>query len=301
MTQDRFFCVNVNKYNSNKNFEVYRPASLDNPKNNAVMFIGIKFMNKVDALNKVNECLVFWPDKLEPSKEILDNHAIVFVEDPHNSFCRFFQENKITNTPEKHSWHINDGAFIEDGADVGDGCVIFPGTYIGRDVKIGKNCYIGSGVKIIGRAVIGNNVIIRENTVIGADSLTTDRDETGRALTMPQFGGVLIADEVQIGANTVVCRGAIDDTVICRGCKISNNVSICHNVKLGEDTFVVGESILFGSSSVGDRTLISGNSVLSNYVHVGDDSIIGQAAMVSHNIPSGKVATGNPARVIRDN
>jgi UDP-3-O-[3-hydroxymyristoyl] glucosamine N-acyltransferase len=155
-------------------------------------------------------------------------------------------------------------------------------------------------VKIVGEANIGNNVIIRENTVIGADGLTTDRDENGKAMTMPQFGGVVIEDDVNIGANSVIARGAIDNTIIHRGSKIDNCVFISHNVQIGSDTFVVGESIMFGSASTGERVLISGNTTIGNYVHIGDDTILGQNSSAIKSIPNGKLAYGNPAKAIRD-
>lgn len=121
-----------------------------------------------------------------------------------------------------------------------------PGAYIGGEVIMGEKCYIGCGAKLVGKVEIGNNVVIRENTVIGADGLSTDRDMNGQAITMPQFGGVRIEDNVKMGANVVIARGAIDDTVLKRGCKIDNSTFISHNVEVGQDTFIVGEIIMFG-------------------------------------------------------
>lgn len=300
MVEHKFFCVNVNKYDKDKNFEVYRPASLNNPKDNSVMFITEKFISQAEEFKKVKECLIFWPQSIDVIPGISECNAVVTVKDTHNSFCRFFKENSITGIPKQNEYQLVKGAYIEDGALIGTGCTIFPGAYIGSETEIGNEVYIGSGVKILGRVKIGNRVVIRENTVIGADGLTTDRDEAGKAITMPQFGGVVIEDDVQIGANTVIARGAIDDTVLCRGCKIDNCTFISHNVHVGEDTFIVGETIMFGSSRVGDRVLISGNSTLSNYVSVGNDSVIGQSSLVTKDIPDGKIAFGSPAKVMRD-
>ncbi len=297
---DKFFSVTVTKYDPNKDFEIFRPASLDNPQDHAVMFITEEFMEKEPVLETVSKCLIFWPECVDMPESIQKDNVVMAVKSPHNSYCKFFKDNNIANLPQKHSWHLQDGAYLEDGAIIGENCIIFPGAYIGRDARIGNNVYIGSGVKIIGKAIIGNNVILRENTVIGADGLSTDRDEEGKAITMPQFGGVVIENDVQIGANVVIARGAIDDTRICRGCKIDSSTFISHNVYVGNDTFIVGETIMFGSSRTGERVLISGNSVLSNYVSVGDDTTIGQSSLLTKSIPAGKVAFGNPAKVVRD-
>ena len=171
-----------------------------------------------------------------------------------------------------------------------------PGAYIGGEVELGDNCYIGAGARLVGEIHAGNNVVIRENSVVGADGLSTDRDEDGKALTMPQFGGVILGDDVQIGALTVIARGAIDYTIIGRGAKIDNSTFISHNVVLGEDTFVVGETIMFGSSSTGERAFISGNATIRDGRHVGTDAKVGMGAVVVKNVEDGAVVKGNPAK-----
>lgn len=292
----KFFEVNVNKYVAEKDFSVYRPASLNNPKNNAVMFIREEFMRYSDSLLRCSECLVFWPKTISVPESIQNRHAVKLCNKPHREFARFFVDNSITYLPEIDDVEIINGAYIAKTAVIGDNCRIFSGAYIGGEVEIGDNCYIGSGVKIVGKVQIGNNVVIRENTVLGADGLTTDRNEQGKALTMPQFGGILIEDDVQIGALTVIARGAIDNTVIKRGSKIDSSSFISHNVQIGEDTFIVGETIMFGSSSTGDKVLISGNSTVRDGRRIGNGAIVGMGSVVVKNVEDGQIVKGNPAR-----
>lgn len=292
----KFFSVNVQKYIPNKNFEVYRPASLSNPKSYAVMFIGEAYMAEADCFNKVTNCLVFWPDKIEIPKEIEEKHAVVRCENPHLRYCEFFQENQIVYLPKQEEGEIVGGAFVAKKAQIGENVVIMYGAYIGGEAVIGNDVYIGAGTKIVGEVHIADGVVIRENSVIGADGLSTDRDSDGKAVTMPQFGGVVLEKNVQIGANTVVARGAIDDTVIGEGSKIDNQCFISHNVKIGSDTFVVGETIMFGSSSTGDKAYLSGNSTIRNGVHVGDNSLVGMGAVVVKDVENGKTVKGNPAK-----
>lgn len=296
----KYFDVCCEKYVRDKTFSVYRPASLNHPKDNAVMFIMEKHISQANVFADIKECLIFWPEICEVSSELEKNHAVVRCESPHKEFARFYTNNHIVYLPQPETMDMVNGAYIARSARIGRDCRIFPGAYIGGEVEMGDRVYIGSGVKLTGEVKIGNNVVIRENTVIGADGLSTDRDESGKALTMPQFGGVVIEDGVQIGANTVIARGAIDNTILKCGCKIDNSTFISHNVQIGEDSFIVGETILFGSSRIGDRALVSGNSALSNYVVVGDDTTIGQSSLVTKSIPSGKIAFGSPAKVIRD-
>lgn len=291
-----YFKINVNKYVNNKEFNVVRPASLNSPKNNAVMFITEGFMKYSSVFDKVENCLIFWPENIEVPNEVLKKHAVYKCKNPHIQYCKFYQDNGITYLPSKEEIEVIDNAYIAKNAKIGENVTVFPGAYIGGEVTIGDNVYIGSGVKLIGSITIGNNVVIRENTVIGADGLSTDRDENGKAVTMPQFGGVIIEDNVQIGANTIIGRGAIDNTIIHSGCKIDNSCFISHNVEIGADTFIVGETIMFGSSSTGERVYISGNSTIRNGIHIGSDALIGMGSVVIKPVTEGSVVKGNPAK-----
>ena len=291
-----YFRVNASKYVPGKNFDVVRPASLNNPKDNAVMFIGEQYMDRTDMLFKCENCLVFWPESVEVPESVGERHAVCVVKNERYGYCAFFRDNGITYYPPVEEFDLVNGSYIAKTAKVGKNCRILPGAYIGGEVEMGDNCYIGTGTRLVGEIHIGNNVIIRENTVIGADGLSTDRDENGRALTMPQFGGVVIEDDVQVGALTVIARGAIDNTILSRGSKIDNSTFISHNVVLGEDSFVVGESIMFGSSSTGKQAFISGNSTIRDGRHIGDKAIVGMGSVVVRNVEDGAVVKGNPAK-----
>ncbi len=292
---EKLFSVNVRKYSDKHNFNVYYPASLDKPKNNAVMFINQKNVHRVDRIKTLKECLIFCPLGLEVDKETEDNNVIVRAKDPRTEYCMFFRDNNITNNPKKEEVESVDGALIASNAKIGTNTIIMPYTYIGGEVEIGNNCYIGSGTKIVGKVKIGNNVSIRENSVIGADGLSTDRDADGKAATMPQFGGVVIEDDVQIGALCVIARGAIDDTIIESGSKIDNSTFISHNVHLGRDTFIVGETIMFGGSSTGEQVFISGNTTVRNKAKIGDNAFVGMGSVITKDVADGSVVFGNPA------
>ena len=291
-----FFSVDANKYDPSKRFKVFRPASLNNPKSNSVMFITPSYIHQWEKLLSIEECIVIWPKDVEVPPEINQRHAIIRHPEPRQGFALFFRENGITNHPKRHSFQEVGGAIICDGAVIGADTEVFPGAYIDSEVVIGKRCLIGSGVKLVGRVHIGDDVVIHENTVIGSDGLTTRRDERGKVVSTPQFGGVVIEDNVYIGALTVIARGAIDDTVIKTGCRIDNSVFISHNVVLGEDSLVVGESIMFGSSSTGKRAFVSGNSSIRDGVAIGDDVTVGMGAVVTKPIASGTTVKGNPAK-----
>lgn len=290
------FRVAASKYDLTKNFDVVRASSLNSPQNNSVMFITKEHIDEWNSVMKVKECIVIWPESEKVPVEVDNKHAIIKSQDPRKRYALFFRENGITYNTKVKDYKMVNGAYIVNGAKIGDNVDIFPGAYIDSEVEIGDNCYIGSGVKLIGRIKIGSNVIIRENTVIGSDGLTRMRDDCGKVATIPQFGGVIIEDNVQIGALTVIAKGAIDDTVIHSGCRIDNCCFISHNVQLGDDSVVVGETIMFGSSSTGEQAFISGNVTIRDGVRVGNKSVVGMGATVIKPVPDGVTVKGNPAK-----
>lgn len=291
-----FFKVPVSKYDKKKDYYVVRPASLNNPKDNSVMFVTIEYKHKWKAILKVKECIVIWPETEKVPEEISSKHVVILHYDPRLGFAEFFRDNGITYNCQPRKYKMQNGAYICEGAQIGKNCSIFPGTYIDSEVVIGDNCYVGSGVKLLGKVKIGNDCIIRENTVIGSDGLTTRRDKRGEIITIPQFGGVIIEDNIQIGANTVIGKGAIDDTIIHTGSRIDNCCFISHNVQIGADTLIVGETIMFGSSSTGKQAFISGNSTVRDGVMIGEKAFVGMGAVVVKDVPAGSVVKGNPAK-----
>ncbi|MBR2770211.1 MAG: hypothetical protein IKD68_14870 [Solobacterium sp.] len=291
-----YFCVNASKYVSGKNFNIVRPASLNNPHDNALMFIMQNLLDQSDSFLKCKECLIFWPQEAEIPPEIAERHAVVPCVRPRTEYAMFFRDNGITYRPQPEEYEVVNGAMIAKTAVIGKDCTILPGAYIGGEVTMGDHCYIGYGTKLVGEVHLGNNVMIRENSLLGADGLTTSRDDEGIAITIPQFGSIVIEDDVQIGGLTVVARGAIDATVIGQGSKIDNHVFVSHNVKIGKHTFVGGGTIMFGSVTAGDRLLISGNTTLRNGIHLGSGSVIGAGAVVVKDVEENTVVKGNPAK-----
>ncbi len=292
----QYFKVNVSKYVPTKNFDVVRPASVSRPKDSAVMFIMKQRAEQAEAFMRCERCLVFWPEEIDVPEEIKKRHAVYVCSNPHGQYCKFYRDENISYLPPVEEFDIVGGAYICRGARIGERTIIMPSAYISGESEIGDDCYIGCGTKLVGEVHIGNRVEIRENTVLGADGLSTDRDEDGRALTMPQFGGVVIEDDVKIGALTVIARGAIDDTIIRKRSKIDNSNFVSHNVVIGEDTFVVGETLMFGSSSTGRGVFISGNTAVRDGRHIGDRAVVGMGSIVTRDIEDGQVVKGNPAR-----
>ena len=295
----KFFEVNSNEYVPGTDYAVVRPASINQPRDASVMFITTSYPQYQDVFQTVSGCLIFWPREWTIPPEIREKNAVYPCKNPHLFYGKFFADHGITGLYPVDEVETIKGAWIAKSAKIGRNTTIFPGVYIGGQVEIGDNCFIGAGVKIVGRVRIGDRVWIRENTVIGTDGLSTDRDEAGHPVEIPQFGGVLIGDDVKIGANSVVQRGAIDDTVLEEGCKIDGQAFIAHNVRVGRETFVVGESFLLGSASVGVQSQVAAGCIFGNYVRAGDQTLVGMGSVVTRDIPDNCVAYGTPAKPVR--
>lgn len=293
---DKLFCISITKYCTDKDFNVFYPASMDKPKNNSVMFLTKKFGHKINNLLNIKDSLIYIHDSLNIPNEVSRNNVFLPVSDPRLEYCRFFYENNITNLPPQEDYDFTKGAFISKTAQVDSSVIVMPGAYISGQTIIGAGSYIGAGTKLIGRITIGKSVQIRENTVIGADALSTDRDANGEAITMPQFGGVIIKDNVRIGSNSVIARGAIDDTIIEEGCRLDNCSYISHNVILGRHTYIIGGTVMFGSSQTGERVYVSGNSTIRNNILIGNDSSVGMGAVVTRSVKDRTTVFGNPAK-----
>ncbi len=293
MIQQKFFKVEV-EHNKEKWF-VYAPSSVEEPFDHTVMFVTERFTERWTDLLSVSHCLIFWPMKCQIAQELEQRHHIVACKNPRLEYARFFRKNHIQNLPQNGSAVLTNGSYIADGSRIGSDVTIMPGAYIGQEVMIGSSVYIGSGVRLIGKIKIGSNVVIRENTVLGADGLSMEREEDGRMIPIPQFGGVCVDDNVSIGANVTIARGAIDDTVIGKGSMIDNNCFISHNVKIGENVGIVGETILFGSVRVGKNSFISGNTAVRDGRSIGEHALVGMGGVVTKDVQDHTVVMGNPA------
>jgi UDP-3-O-[3-hydroxymyristoyl] glucosamine N-acyltransferase len=177
---------------------------------------------------------------------------------------------------------------------VGDGVTIMPGSYIGDGVQIGDGTLIHPNVTLYHGCRVGRNCIIHAGTVVGSDGFGFAHTKEGRHVKLHQLGGVIIEDEVEIGANCAIDRGTIEPTVIRRGVKIDNLVHIAHNCDVGENTLLTGQVGLSGSTKLGRNVVMGGQSGTAGHLEVGDFATIAARGGVTKSIPGGKVYAGFP-------
>jgi UDP-3-O-[3-hydroxymyristoyl] glucosamine N-acyltransferase len=201
---------------------------------------------------------------------------------------------------------IAPSATIDATAQVGPGCVVGPGVrigarsvlrggnHVGEDCRIGEDACLFPNVVLYPRTQVGRRVVIHAGTVIGSDGYGYVFDQ-GRHLKMPQIGNVIIHDDVEIGANSAIDRGALGPTVIGQGTKIDNLVHVAHNVVLGQHCLVMGQVGFAGSTQLGDYGVIASQSGISGHLKLGRQVTVGGKSGVMRDVPDKETVLGFPA------
>jgi UDP-3-O-[3-hydroxymyristoyl] glucosamine N-acyltransferase len=178
---------------------------------------------------------------------------------------------------------VGPGCVVEEGAVVEPGAMIGAQCYLGRRVRIGAGTRLHPRVTVLEDCVIGARAIVHSGTVIGSDGFGFAREDE-RWAKIPQLGAVVIGDDVEIGANCAIDRGALDDTVIGNGCKLDNLIQIAHNVRIGEHTALAGCVGVAGSAVIGSRCMIGGSAGILGHLEICDDVVISAMSLVASSI-----------------
>jgi UDP-3-O-[3-hydroxymyristoyl] glucosamine N-acyltransferase len=193
---------------------------------------------------------------------------------------------------------IEAGAVIGPDVSIGARTLIAPNAIVGHSCQLGRDSYVGPNASVQ-YAMIGNRVVIHGGARIGQDGFGFAAGAQGPE-RMPQIGRVIIQDDVEIGANTTVDRGALADTVIGENTKIDNLVQIAHNVRIGRHCVIAGHCGIAGSVTVGDYVMMGGRVGLADHLTIGSGAKLAAASGFMNDVPAGEVWAGLPARPILD-
>ncbi|MEP6548660.1 MAG: UDP-3-O-(3-hydroxymyristoyl)glucosamine N-acyltransferase [Gammaproteobacteria bacterium] len=185
-------------------------------------------------------------------------------------------------------------AVIEDGAQIGERVLVGPGCIVQRGAQVGADSRLNARVNLYPGVRIGQRCILHAGAVIGADGFGFAAD-AGTWIKVPQVGSVRIGDDVEIGANTTIDRGAIDDTVVEHGVKLDNQIQVGHNVTIGAHTAVAGCVGISGSTTIGERCMIGGGVGIAGHLTIADDVVVTGCSLVSASIKhAGSYSSGMP-------
>ena len=277
-------------------------TSLGEPEPHALSFVANDKMSKAAATFRVAALLVHrhLPDLAVP-QIVVDNPMLAFARVAQTFFVRPQARRGIDQD-------VLQGADVRIGTDpsiwpfvtlgdrvrIGHRVTLYPGVFIGSDSTIGDDCVLYPNVVVREGCSLGARVIVHSGTVIGADGFGYVQHQ-GRHHKIPQLGGVVIEDDVELGANVTVDRATFGRTLVKQGTKVDNLVQIAHNVTVGEHCIIVAQVGIAGSTTIGRHVMIGGQAGLSDHITIGDQVMIAAKAGVIRSIESNQVVGGIPA------
>jgi UDP-3-O-[3-hydroxymyristoyl] glucosamine N-acyltransferase len=236
------------------------------------------------------------------------------AKDPYAAFARLAAlfEAPPANTPGVHaSAVVEAGAqvapsasigalcFVAASARIGANAVLGPGCVVGEDCDVGDDCQLVARVTLVARVRLGRRVRVHPGAVLGAEGFGLAMAE-GQWLKVPQLGGVRVGDDCEIGANTTIDRGAIEDTVLEEDVRLDNQIQVGHNVRIGAHTAMAGCVAIAGSTRIGRYCLIGGGAGFVGHIEVGDRVTVGARSLVTHSLAGpGEYNSGTPLQPTR--
>ncbi len=193
--------------------------------------------------------------------------------------------------------NVSIGPYVVIGEDavVGDGCVIGAHTVVGRGARLGSDCTLHPHVVLYPGTIVGQRVVVHSGARLGADGFGYVFVD-GRYSKIPQVGGCIVEDDVEIGANSTIDRGSVGDTRVGEGSKLDNLVHLAHNVRLGAHSVLAALVGIADSARVGARAMMGGQAGVRYHVELGHDVRVAAASKVLRDVPDGETVSGNPAR-----
>jgi UDP-3-O-[3-hydroxymyristoyl] glucosamine N-acyltransferase len=281
-------------YLGDMNLVIENFCSLNNMKEKSITWIK-KFNNfDIHSIDQTLDLLIVTTNECLNSN--IKGYNVISCDNPKEVFfsilTKFFQS-AIENRIEPTSTILTNK--IGKNVSIGHNC------YINKDVVIGDNVVIKHNVVIDCKSTIGANTTINSGVVIGTDGFGYYKSKDIVIYNVPHFGGVIIGEGVDIGSNTCVDRGTIDDKIIGDYVKIDNLCHIAHNVQIKENSYVIASSILCESCILEKKSYITPGAVVMNQLTIGENSLVGLGAVVTKNVEPNKVVAGVPAKVIKEN
>jgi UDP-3-O-[3-hydroxymyristoyl] glucosamine N-acyltransferase len=189
---------------------------------------------------------------------------------------------------------IHPSAHVDPSAEIGPGTVVYPGAFVGAHARVGRDCVLYPNAVIYENCVLGDRVHVHAGTVVGVDGFGY-ATHAGVHHKIPQAGRVTVGDDVEIGANCTIARGALSDTVIGAGTKIDGLVMIGHGTTIGAGCIIVAQVGIAGSVTLGKYVVMGGQAAATGHLSIGDGAVLAARTAATNDIPAGAVMVGAPA------
>lgn len=276
--------------------ELNEVSSINNPKDNTVLFITNAYKDKLQNLQIAKGCLVFLEEGIESPIAMDREHIFVYTQNPALEYALYTQR-IAKNEDERNQMHEyrlhENGYYYGEDITIGDNTYIEPGAQIGHGVTIGKDTHILS-YAVIKNACIGDNCLIKNHAQIGGQAFTFATDNEGNRIRIPCLGRVIIEDCVEIGSFSTINRGLNSETRICRYAKLDDHVAIGHDAVIGSNTLIVAGAVLGGYVSVGESVYIGLNVSIKNRVRIESNVTLSMGSRVVKDVKADSGVYGVP-------
>ena len=297
------------KSNLVKDINIISPASITYASQNQITFLEENNNLKEKIMTTKVSAIILFNDEELLQKTYKRSISTIVVSHPKIAFAEILNIFEKEITPESG---IDSSAVINSTSKIGDNCYVGPNVFIGKNTSIGKNNFIYPGTVILDNVEIGDNNLISPNCVIYQNTKIKDHcivnsntvlgsegfgfiPKDGKWLKVPQTGGVIINNSVEIGTNCCIDRPAVGDTVIGEGTKIDNLVQIGHGVKIGKNCAFAAQVGIAGGAIIGDGVILAGQVGVNNRVKVGNNVIASSKCGIHADVNDGEVISGFPA------
>jgi len=273
---------------------VSRPSPIDQADSESLTFCTRHGETGARMVRDSRAGVIVCHDDLPLSPGDASDKTIILVPNPRLAFSRLVGKHFVKPVEPGVSPH----AAVDQSATIHSSAYVGPNSSLGC-CEIGENTVIYGNVIIYSGTVIGNNVIIHAGAVIGAEGMGFERNAEGELEKFPQIGGVLIEDDVEIGANAAIMRGAMGNTVIGRGTKVGHLCTVGHGVFIGRHCLITTHAKIGGSARIGDYSQVWMGASVRNGVTIGRRAVVGMGSAVTRDVGDGTTVVGVPAREVR--
>ncbi|ALF26932.1 UDP-3-O-(3-hydroxymyristoyl)glucosamine N-acyltransferase [Fusobacterium nucleatum] len=296
---NRLFLFHSSNININYDFYIYGASTINNPRNNTVIFLKKNSAELLKKLKYIKDSILIILENMD-AESLKEDNIVIYSNNPRLEYAKLLTKILEENKKEECKLTFKEGYYYGENCYFGNNVIIEPFVTIGSNVTIEDNTIIKSGARIGSNIKIGKRCYIKENCVIGGEGFGIEKDKEGKTYRIPHIGGVEIGDNVEIGALTTVCRGTIENTIIEDYVKIDDHVYVAHNVFIGKGSLIVGGTLIGGSTKVGKNCWISPNTAIKNGLKIGNDVTLGMAARVLDDVKDKQILTNEKADTLEN-
>lgn len=287
---------NIKKYKEriNKKFDVYSVSAASDPESNTLIFVCSMNDEILKKIHTVKESIILV--NCDTDDELAEDNLVLKADNPRMEYAKILKFILDSQVKEDREYEVNAHGYVKGkNVEVGEQTIIEPFVFIGDNCKIGRKCIIRSGAKIRENTVIGNDCLIKENCVIGDEGFGMERDENGIPYKIPHLGGVVIGNNVEVGALVSIAQGTIKPTVIEDYVKIDDCVFIAHNCRIEKGAYIIANAEISGSVKIGRYSWIGPSVSIIDRVNIGNNVTAGVGAVIIKDVPDNQIVAGNPA------